>query len=466
MKTITNKDKFGEVFTPPKLAQEMRDLLFHDETREKINNMQLCKIFEPGSGQGIFFDIFQNQNNSFPTNFHYTMNEINPQHLECLQQVSKKYNNSHVEIIIDDLFNIQFENNKESYDLVLGNLPFTTNSKKFVPGISNKTISGQPKHKTKMNTSLINDIPSKSITLWTLMTHYCFQHIIKPGGLFFCIIPCIWLKPDKSGIYDLFTKQNTILYLKIYDCASANKIFKYNCQTPICYVLIQKKLPIITHIFNDSTCCNFKLYNNINHEFIDFQLNYNKCIPTNHVNHFIQHNQYFNYLYQKNNHKISTMHNHIIKISSLKPCIMDNKIRDVSSGKLIDEKCNENEYKIITGANFANNKLELNGFVCGVPGLYCKNKKVILPHKRLPKFYKDYNGTYGLMGRDMYVFLCDNDAMVDKLYDFFNLPNIQEMICSGFRVRMNFIEKYVFEYIPYIFDDSFCIEDYKQFMGL
>ena len=60
MKTITNKDKFGEVFTPPKLAQEMRDLLFHDETREKINNMQLCKIFEPGSGQGIFFDIFQN----------------------------------------------------------------------------------------------------------------------------------------------------------------------------------------------------------------------------------------------------------------------------------------------------------------------------------------------------------------------------------------------------------------------
>ena len=92
MSSLSNKDKYGEVFTPPELIQEMHDLLFHSETMELIGNTQFCKIFEPGAGQGIFFDVFQNTNNAFPTNFHYIMNEINPQHLDCLQNVSKNYN--------------------------------------------------------------------------------------------------------------------------------------------------------------------------------------------------------------------------------------------------------------------------------------------------------------------------------------------------------------------------------------
>ena len=208
MSSLTNKDKFGEVFSPPELVQEMHDLLFHQNN----NTTKFHKIFEPGSGQGVFFDIFQNKNKAFSPNFHYTMNEINPQHLQSLQNVTKNYNSSQIKIIIDDLFNIHFNENKETYDLVLGNLPFTTNSKKFVPGISDKTISGQHKNKATSN-SVISISKSKSITLWTSMTHHCFKYIIKPDGLFFCIIPCIWLKPDRSGIYNLFTKENTILYL-------------------------------------------------------------------------------------------------------------------------------------------------------------------------------------------------------------------------------------------------------------
>ena len=469
MTSLTNKDKYGEVFTPPSLVQEMCDLLFNEECQQLIDNMKLKRIFEPGSGQGIFFEIFQNINKSFSNdNFYYVMNEINNEHQETLNNVRKKYKKQ-TKLIIDDLLTYNIPNDeRETYDLVLGNLPFTGNTKKFVPGISNKSICGELKHKSKTEYSNINDTKN-SVTLWTSMTHYCFQHIIKPGGLYYCIIPCIWLKPDRSHIYDLFTKENTILFLKIYDCATANKIFKYNCQTPICYVLIQKKTPLL------KSYCNFNLYNLQSNKYNQFRLYYNKCIPTNYVKDFILHNKYISSLYEKNqcqsDYNAPIMHDILLKISCLKPSIMNNKIRNVKNGELIHEKITHDEYKIITGANYIrpsaskpHGELTLNGFICKSPGLYYNQKKLILAHKRLPIFYKDYEGEYGLMGRDMYVFLCETNEELDKLYDYFNLECVKNMITYGFRVRMNFIEKYAFQYLPNIFDPDFNMEDYLNFI--
>lgn len=464
---MTNKDKYGEVFTPPQLVQEMYDLLFDEKCRNLIDHMNLNKIFEPGSGQGIFFEVFQNKNKAFSSNnFHYVMNEINHEHVESLNNVRKNYEKQ-TKLIIDDLLTYDVPNNeKESYDLVLGNLPFTGNTKKFVPGISNKSICGQFKNKSKTDYSQVNDTKN-SITLWTSITHYCFQNIIKPGGLYYCIIPCIWLKPDRSHIYDLFTKENTILFLKVYDCATANKIFKYNCQTPICYVLIQKKTPLL------KSYCEFNLYNLQENEFNNFRLYKNKCIPTNHVKDFILHNKYLSFLYDKHSNDVyetPTMDDILLKISCLKPSIMNDKIRNVKTGELINEIITANEYKIITGANYVrptpskpHGELTLNGFICQSPGLYYNRKKLILAHKRLPIFYKDYEGKYGLMGRDMYVFLCDTNETIDQLYEYFSLESVKNMITYGFRVRMNFIEKYAFQYLPNIFDHEFNMEEYMDF---
>ena len=95
------------------------------------------------------------------------------------------------------------------------------------------------------------------------------------------------------------------------------------------------------------------------------------------------------------------------------------------------------------------------------------SKKIILPHKRLAKFVKDKDGNYGLSGRDMFVFLCDDktDDELDTLYEFLNLEHIQNMITSGFRIRMNFIEKYVFSYIPWILCDEFNMNDYLTYIN-
>jgi hypothetical protein len=89
---------------------------------------------------------------------------------------------------------------------------------------------------------------------------------------------------------------------------------------------------------------------------------------------------------------------------------------------------------------------------------------LILPHKRLAKFFKDYDGSYSCFGRDMYVFLCDNKKQIDELCDFLEGNVIvNQMIETGFTIRMNFIEKYVFQYIPWIFDKKFEYNDYHYF---
>ncbi len=446
--SVNNKDKYGEVFTPPFLVQQMvDDLEFFNESGGELSLPNIGNVFEPGAGKGVFFDVFVNQNNCFCGNFKYILNEINSEHLHDLQSVCKNHGDNS-EIVFLDCLDFDAKSCIDwlgDCDLVIGNLPFNCNTKKFVPSLAIN-------HKDDESVT-----KSKSVTLWTKITHFCFEHILKPGGYFYAIIPCIWLKPDRGGVYDLFTRDNSVLMLKTFDCKTANTIFEYNCQTPICYVLVQKK----------KTNCDkpFKLYDHQKEKYLDFRLSPGKCIPTHCVQKFICHSEYL----EKN--KISSCYEHVLKISTLNPKCLAGEIFRFSKGGLEDyegpggEGQGADSYKIITGSLFdkKTNKLTLNGFVSSVPCLYYGKPKLILPHKRLAKFYKDYDGTYSCFGRDMYVFLCDNQKQIDELYEFLNNNAIvNQMIETGFTIRMNFIEKYVFQYIPWIFHSDFDFYSYQQ----
>jgi hypothetical protein len=375
---MNNKDKFGEVFTPISLVQNIFNdvcCLFGNDFFKKIKY-----ILEPGSGLGVFFDFFVNKNNVFHKDFIYTMNEINNKYEKHLKQLSK-YWEKHIKVNIGNILDLYLE---QKQDLIIGNLPFNSNSKKFVPGLAK-------------NNKYDNSI--KSITIWNIITKHCFQHLLGDDGYFLCIIPCIWLKPDKSGIYELFTQIYTLKMLKIYNCKEANTIFSYNCQTPICYVLVQKKLKIEKHL---SLSLSFNLYNKGGLE-----------------------------MHQPSSSDIS-----------------------------------DTSYKIITGSlyNKKTNILTLNGFVSHKQALYGEKCKLILPHKRLARFIKDYTGEYSCYGRDFYVFLCNSNEDVDKLYDFFNIDIIRNIIENGFTVRMNFIEKYIFDYLPNILEDNINIQHKLDFI--
>ena len=145
-------------------------------------------------------------------------------------------------------------------DLIIGNLPFNVDFKKFVPGLYKKNI--------EMNTEISKN-SSKSITLWNKITHFCFNHILKENGYFFCIIPCIWLKQDRAKIYHLFTQQYTIHFLKVFDCKIVKSFIII--VKPIYYVLVQKKRKIGICLFYYLII----IYKNINHLFYIII-----CIPT------------------------------------------------------------------------------------------------------------------------------------------------------------------------------------------
>ena len=532
-RTLSNKEKYGEVFTPVKLVEEMYNTLFHEIYMPKniIKN-----VFEPGAGKGVFYDIFQNKHNSFPGGY-YVMNEINPERYSTLMQVAHASGNDsigEVELAIDDVHNLDFESSAyyQKFDLVLGNLPFNGGGKKVTPN-------------TKLRNNLNTN--SKASAIWTSITRLMFQKVLKYGGFYYCIIPAIWMKEDRANIYDLFCKQYTIHYIKCYDCYQAHKLFDYNCHTPVCYVLVEKKQRLYCDISTlypkiiNRTCdaevlhamfmnqkqayskhgmsksahhqiahhyghgsihqslagrvalsvmenaniyfqdidynriAMMKCYDESQSKYVLFPHAFHTCLPTKHYDLFSRSTMYF-ITWQKSitqalgSTSNMTLYHIIKKVSFMRPNVLEARLADHMSynGNLQDAQVTDNSnYKIITGATILKqngNTLGLNGFIGTLPGCHQGQKKIILPHKRYLRVLRDYSGVYGLYGRDMYVFLCKTDEELDALANFLELDFVKKMVEEGFSIRMNFIEKYVYQYLPNIYHDHFDSNLYLKSM--
>ena len=196
-----NKHKFAEVFTPPDLVKEILDKIKMIETKSKIN-----RIYEPGVGKGAF--LKQMKDFESYGEFFYDGCEINPT-AELTDLKNPKIN------IFEGDF---FQHDLKEYDLIIGNPPFYKDG-----------FKGPPTAKSKNK---------KGTTIWPQIVKRCWEHLV-PNGILAMVLPCIWLKPDKEKIYNLFT-EHQILYLRVYTCVESNKLFNYKAQTPCCYVIVQK----------------------------------------------------------------------------------------------------------------------------------------------------------------------------------------------------------------------------------
>lgn len=550
---MVNKEKYGEVFTPQILIEEMyANLLKEPAFMSELDAGKIKNIFEPGAGKGAFFNVFQNKYRAFP-NSYYLMNDINPAHYAALKGLAHQYDpdGENVEVVIDDVHNLDFDTSSyhQEFDLVLGNLPFNGNGKKMTPG---------NKHRNDVGNSF------KPTTIWTSITHLIFEKVLKYNGFYYCIIPSIWMKEDRAGIYDLFCKTYTICFLKTYDCYEAHKLFDYNCHSPVCYILVKKVLKLysnittsvldgdqelvnlydalyhkhlkahkneipsashahtknkneiktknkynhylgskIAHSCSATTAFNvamsvytstnnhcqhidyskvhiLKCYENKTQEFVYFPHVYHTCLPTNHYDLFEKSIRFFISWKSKIEKSLGstsniTMYDEIKKVCFIRNNVINNKVDGLSyNATLQDVTCAEDQYKIISGATIvksgsssmdgAPNTIGLNGFISTLPGSYQGQKKVIMPHKRYLRILRDYAGSYGLYGRDMYAYLCKTDEDVDVLANFFELGFVKSMVEEGFSVRMNFIEKHVFQYLPNIFHPHFDSNVYLKMM--
>jgi hypothetical protein len=354
-----NKHKFAEVFTPPELVKEILKKL---ETNKRI--------YEPGVGQGAFLE----QIKDFKS---YDGCEINP----------TKTWDSKINIFHGDFFSQPLK----EYDLIIGNPPFYQDG-----------FKGPPCAKTR-----------KGKTIWPQIVKRCWEHLVS-DGILAMVLPCIWLKPDKEKIYNLFT-EHQILYLRVYTCVESNKLFNYKAQTPCCYVIVQKTKNFKPMMIYDANATNEK--NVAIKNWVPFTLKPGYCIPTQNA--------------ELIHSFVPTMKINPIKIAFIK--------KEIETKVVKEPKASHNIYPLITTY-----KDTIYGYESTHKGKYQGIPKIIMAHKTFPILFLDTEGTYGLYGRDKFVFIGDNDIL--KQCEYLSQPIVQKIIKS-FTVRMNFIEKDIFKYI-------------------
>jgi len=367
------EDRLGRVPTPLCLIHEMYTLL-SPYLRPGL------RVYEPGVGDHRFFA-------HYPLPCTYEGCEIEPG-----------------PDIPDTIYRGDFfDQPLKDYDLILGNPPFRIET----TGPSTSPIPHKPKQKT----------------IWADMVQRCFKHL-KPEGILSMILPCIWLKPDKAGIYELFT-QHRILYLKCYSCVESNKLFGYKGQTPVCMVIVQKSTPNPSFLIHDSKSHDSK------DKFVSFTLFPQHCIPTRNARLL----QYSRSLFQ----------------IPLQPI----KIATATRTDLIPSPTRN-------PVLYTYKQNEVYGIDTEGPrtGLYQGTPKVMLLHKSKPFPILDQEGIYGVGGRDKYVLLEDPPRM----HAFLSQPIVQEILLS-FTVRMNFYEKYAFDYLPCLKESEMWLNKITQYVN-
>ena len=461
-----NKYKYGEVFTPKVLVMEMWQLFKERIYNENITSLSPLNIFEPGAGHGIFydtfFDIFDKSDYE-----QYTMNEINEENSgKFLIEVIEKHNYCQKDdVLFKNFFNLNnYELKDGGYDLVVGNLPFHVNGMKQVPSASYDL----DKHKA----GSFDGEYKEGKTIWTDMVHRLVNGCIRENGYGMIIIPLIWLKPDRTKVYHLLTHRCTILYLKTYTSTEANKLFGYNAQTPLCYVIFRKREI-------QQSKYTIKVFDRDVNDFVSFHFykGQDLCIPTNNASLVQKMIQYRGSIKKMRQGSLAES---LIKVCHMNKDVLKGRLNgegivcinpsDENNMKIVREKREkESTYFVITGAQLPErhgdvSKCLLKGFFSKTYGSHYGVRKVILPHKRFAFSVIDDEGIFSLYGRDKYVFCFgegdeEREKMIN-LHTYLSLDIIQKMVDS-FKVRMSFIEKYIFDYIPMVDHVDDFIKDFK-----
>ena len=215
---IIEKKRYGEVFTPMPLINEMLDKL----PLEVWSNPNL-KWFDPAAGMGNFMiaiyfrlmeglkDVIINDDERkrhILENMLY-MSEINKKNCFIIKQIFDIGNKYKLNIYNGDtlLLDTKKEWNIEEFDIIIGNPPYN-------PDISQNNSKGQ---------IIWPDFVKKSIEL------------LKDNGLLLFIHPPNWRKP-KHELHNLMF--NNIQYLKILDEKKSEQFF--HCKIRVDYYLLCK----------------------------------------------------------------------------------------------------------------------------------------------------------------------------------------------------------------------------------
>lgn len=394
------KDKYGEVHTPYVFLSKMLSSIPVEIAKNKNS-----KWLDAGAGRGnfsfclfiILFNLLKDVIDDPDERKHHIINnmiymvEINENNILHLREKFGEKANIYHEDYLQWTTDLQF-------DFIIGNPPYNSGGVKKVP--TNTVIDKKEDGKT-----IWPDFIRRNISL------------LKEGGMMNVVVPSIWMKPDKAGMYELLLKYK-IEKLHAWNASTVMKIFNYQVQTPLCDFLLIKSE-------NQGT---IELYDNQNKEYVDFKLKENIPIPlcfTSIVNKFLVLREKYGKL----------------KINKSNMPQKGTVLKDIFS---LTHPFQNVHTTII---NKETNKPQLQFKYSDDEQPFYGEPKIIMAHKMYGFPYVDKTGEYGISSRDNYIIKNKSIKNLELIKEFLSTTLIL-FLFETTRYRMRYLEKYVFEYIP------------------
>jgi tRNA1(Val) A37 N6-methylase TrmN6 len=418
------KNNYGIVYTTDPLINQILDLI----PKHYYENPHL-KWLDVGAGNGAFsLNLYNRLVNHLATTFPnletrrthiiknmITMCEIYPPHIEKLRDLFSQDAN----IITSDF--LLLNKDVTCFDFIIGNPPYNINGALKTP--TNKSLK-----KNNDGKQIYVDFVKKSLIL------------LNHGGHLALIIPSLWLKPDKAGLYYSLLHSNFVIEkLHCLNTSETQKAFLYKAQTPTCFFYGHLKTKETKETkeakeAKQTTQPTLAIYDKLNKCFVNYVLRANYPIPTNGISII---NKLLTYVDKVGHLKVyksnSPPKNSLFTNANANANPNPNANPNIQTTKL-------HKKTPLLIINYSNNLQH-----------YANQPKLILAHKMYGFPYLDSSGIYGICARDNYI-LTSTDYSLNELKQIqaFLSTKIALFIFSTTNYRMRYLERYAFQFIPAI----------------
>lgn len=410
---------YGEILTPFSLIDDMFDML----PKEVFSDRNKCWL-DAGAGTGFFtmklywrlYDGLKNvikdsearKNHIIEKMLH--LSELRDENILKLREIFGEKAN---------IFKGNFLELKGKYDYIIGNPPYNCNGIKKVP--TNNKLSKK----------------RDGQTIWVAFVRHSVKLLRERGNLL-VIIPSIWMKPDKAMMYNFLTSYK-IKKLKCLTNTETNSYFSGQAQTPTCYF----------HLIKEPTDNIIDLYDKDLKQYIEYPFDVNEPLPV------------FGASVLK---KIKIKENQF-KLQKVYKTNMPSK-----TISLCKQYSKDHPYKNIRTTILSKLDAKLVYEYSNKPMAFYGKKKLVMGHKMYGFPFIDYKGEYGISNRDNYVILSENDAVLERLCEFFS-NKLALYLFETTRYRMKYLEKYIFQLLPDInkldkVPDKLTVESLSEYFGL
>lgn len=398
------KEQYGEVSTDFCLVKSIVDLI----PNKHFANPK-ARWLDPCCGRGYFMiylykKLFIGLENQIPdenTRHRHIIDnmlfmiELNSEYIPDLREIFGKSAN---------IFNEDFlGRDRKGFNFIIGNPPFNVGGLVKVP--TNKTI----------------DKRGDGRSVWM---HFITKSMdsLKKKGILAIITPSIWLKRDHS-MFNYITQYH-IKKLHTLSGNETNKIFHGHAQTPTCYFTLVK-------IRARNTLKRVNIYDKIHHKYIDLSINSSIPLLGGSIHKKLEYHlkKFGPVLVKKTNMphpsiSFSDTQTDEFPYSNIKTCRIKDKTTPYLVTNYSDKSC-----------------------------VFDKKNKLVLAHKMHGFPFYDIAGDFGISNRDNYVIQDKTDREFRILKAYLS-TRLALFLFSTTRYRMKYLEKYIFEMIPDISNDT------------